>query len=180
MRYRLASLRRAVILTRVLGVLLVVLCVIIGTMRETSDGAQQTAQEDLRVQQGCVILQETTYARCGHKVVTRAHAQSHQVGMTRKALEETLGEYRMLSFMPMEITLSRQIALHCPAHYVVMPDVSGVLGIFQNSFGDALAFVRTLDVPMSDFDQTEQEALLQGRAFDSLADIEQWLEALGS
>ena len=57
-----------------------------------------------------------------------------------------------------------------------MPDASGVLCIFENRYGDALALVRSLDTPLSSLPESLQEELRQGKGFDSVEELERWLE----
>ena len=69
---------------------------------------------------------------------------------------------------------------YCAQHQVLMPDASGMLCVFENRYGDALALVRTLDTPLSALPEAVQEELRAGKGFDSAEELERWLESIES
>ena len=61
-----------------------------------------------------------------------------------------------------------------------MPDGAGVLCVFQNKYGDALALVSELDLELSSLPAAIQEELRVGIGFSTLAELEEWLESVES
>ena len=74
----------------------------------------------------------------------------------------------------------QQPNLYCPDHMVLMPNETGVLCVFQNKYGDALALVEELKTEVSALPSAMQEEVRRGIGFTSLAELEQWLESAES
>ena len=76
--------------------------------------------------------------------------------------------------------MEQTLDMYCPDHVVLMPDESGMLCVFENRYGDALALVHELSTPLSALPESYQEELLPGMGFDTLDELESWLEAMES
>ena len=76
--------------------------------------------------------------------------------------------------------MERTLDLYCPEHYVLLPDDSGMLCVFQNRYGDALALVKELNVSLTELPDAYQEELRPGKGFDTLDALTQWLESIES
>lgn len=63
---------------------------------------------------------------------------------------------------------------------MLMPDASGVLCVFENRYGDALALVRSLETPLSALPESVQEEVRQGKVFDTAEELERWMESIES
>ena len=98
------------------------------------------------------------------------------VGKGRAEAEAAYDLWQITSFSATELAMEQTVEIYCPEHQVLMPDASGVLCIFENRYGDALALVRSLDTPLSSLPESLQEELRQGKGFDSVEELERWLE----
>ena len=102
------------------------------------------------------------------------------IGMTKDELAAKYDQWVITSFSPAQVSMERALALYCPEHVVLMPDESGQLCIFRNRYGDALALVRELGVPLSDLPDDVQEEVRPGLGFDDEVTLEKWLESVQS
>ena len=139
-------------------------------------GGQASAQ----VEAGCELIQVLTYSRCGHEVTRRTPLPQELTGKTVKDVQTAYEGWQVTEFLPKRITMTRLFPLYCSSHVVLMPDESGVLSVFENKYGDAMAFTQSLQISLTALPESVQEEVRQGKGFDSLEDMEQWLESRDS
>ena len=124
----------------------------------------------------CQVVQHLIYTPCGHELTRRQPLPEELVGKGRAEAEAAYDLWQITSFSATELAMEHTVEIYCPEHQVLMPDASGVLCIFENRYGDALALVRSLDTPLSSLPESLQEELRQGKGFDSVEELERWLE----
>ena len=124
----------------------------------------------------CQVVQHLIYTPCGHELTRRQPLPEELVGTGRAEAEAAYDLWQITSFSATELAMEQTVEIYCPEHHVLMPDASGVLCIFENRYGDALALVRSLDTPLSSLPESLQEELRQGKGFDSVEELERWLE----
>ncbi len=134
------------------------------------------AGSQVRVAEGCELLQTLSYTRCEHTVTRRVAAPAELYGKTLAEVQPLYEEWQITEFGPTEIKMSQQPDLYCPEHMVLMPDETGLLCVFQNKYGDAMALVSELATEMSALPASMQEEAKRGIGFGSLTELEQWLE----
>ena len=61
-----------------------------------------------------------------------------------------------------------------------MSDGAGVLGVYENKYGDGYALRSQLDIPLTDLPETVRETVHLGVGFATTQEIESWLETLES
>lgn len=143
--------------------------------------AQQAASGSaLRVAEGCELLQTLSYTRCEHTVTRRVAAPRELYGKTLQEVQPLYEEWQITEFAPKEIKMSQQPDIHCPDHLVLMPNETGLLCVFQNKYGDALALVEELQTELAALPAAMQEEARLGIGFASLSELEQWLESAES
>jgi hypothetical protein len=142
--------------------------------------ANEAGTQPSRVEAGCELIQQMSYSRCGHNVDRRTPLPQELVGKSRQDVESAYDGWQVTEFLPKRITMARLFPLYCAQHVVLMPDESGVLGVFENKYGDAMAFVRSLETSLDSLPESVQEEVRLGKGFDTLADLEQWLENVES
>ena len=121
--------------------------VIMIAVGRTQTRAAAKAREN--VEEGCQLIQTIHYARCGHDVTRRVAADKEYKGCTLQQMQQAFSDWSITSFSPSEIEMSCTMQLYCPEHLVVMPDGAGVLGIYENAYGDGYALKAQLDIPLS-------------------------------
>lgn len=144
------------------------------------DAAQVGGESAILLAEDCALVQHMTYIPCGHDLTRRQALPAELAGKTRADLEAAYTSWQVTSFSAQEVTMEQSLSMYCPQHMILMPDDSGMLCVFQNKYGDALALVEALDLPISDLPDAYQEELRPGKGFDTQAELAQWLESVES
>ena len=76
--------------------------------------------------------------------------------------------------------MAQTLALYCPQHVVLLPDEGGMLCVFQNKYGDALALVKELDLLLTELPDAVQQTVRSGKGFATIEELEKWLEGADS
>ncbi len=124
----------------------------------------------------CQLIQKLTFTPCGHELTRRQTLPPELAGQTRQAIENAYDAWTITSFSSEEVRMAQALSLYCPEHVVLMPDESGNLCIFRNRYGDALALVKELGVPLTELPDEYQEELRLGKGFENEEALAQWLE----
>lgn len=135
---------------------------------------QQTTNAD------CQLIQHMTYSPCGHDLTRRQTIPAELAGQNREALAAAYDAWQITSFASAEVVMEQTLALYCPEHVVLLPDEGGMLCVFQNKYGDALALVKELDLLLSELPDDVQQTVRQGKGFASIEELEKWLEGADS
>ena len=144
------------------------------------DAAQVDSAAGETLLADCQVIQHMTYTPCGHALTRRQPLPPELVGKGRADVEASYDLWQITGFSAAELEMEQTLPIHCPEHQVLMPDASGLLCVFENRYGDALALTRALDTPLSSFPEEVQEELRSGKGFDSLEELERWLETAES
>lgn len=151
------------------------------TVEQPAPGADQVGSlVGTQVAQGCQVVQHLSYTPCGHSITRRMDIPTELVGKQRGDVEAAYDLYRVTAFSPTQIEMEQELDMYCAKHVVLLPDESGVLCVFQNKYGDALALLSSLETPLQDLPEAVQEEIRKGKGFDDLASLEQWLESVES
>ena len=162
------------------GAFLVFSAVVLALVLSWGTGVSAVSRSRGTVEDDCRLIQTLRYARCGHEVVRRITADKEYKGCTLQQMQEAFPEWDITSFSPAEIEMSRTLQIYCPDHLVVLPDGAGVLGVYENKYGDGYALRAQLDIPVSDLPENVRETVHLGMPFKSADEIESWLETLES
>lgn len=136
--------------------------------------------DTVKVGEGCELLQTLTYTRCEHVVTRRVTAPVELYGKTLNEVEALYPEWHITEFGAQLIKMEQQPDIYCPDHVVLMPNGAGVLCVFENKYGDALALKTELTLEMSSLPSAVQEDLQRGIGFSTIQELEQWLESVES
>ncbi|MGN0755168.1 MAG: hypothetical protein ACI4ME_12000 [Aristaeellaceae bacterium] len=135
---------------------------------------QQTTNAD------CQLIQHMTYAPCGHELTRRQVIPAELAGKNRETVSAAYDAWTITSFASAEVVMEQTLSLYCPEHVVLMPDEGGMLCVFQNKYGDALALVKELDLLLTELPDDAQQAVRTGKGFATIEELEQWLEGVES
>lgn len=135
---------------------------------------QQTTNAD------CQLIQHMTYAPCGHELTRRQVIPAELAGKNREAVSAAYDTWTITSFASAEVVMEQTLSLYCPEHVVLMPDEGGMLCVFQNKYGDALALIKELDLLLTELPDDAQQAVRTGKGFATIEELEQWLEGVES
>ncbi len=124
----------------------------------------------------CQVTQSLHYVRCDHTVTRRIIATENMVGEDFSTLQTEYEEWNIDGFSPKEIEMTRDIALFCPLHYVLMTDEAGYVAVFQNRYGDGMALMDSTLWTMESLDTATQEHLRIGMGFDTMEELRAWAD----
>ncbi len=147
------------------------------TLPET---AQVRSDAQLTTNADCQIIQHMTYTPCGHELTRRQVIPAELAGQNRETLAAAYDAWQITSFASAEVVMEQTLSLHCPEHVVLMPDEGGMLCVFQNKYGDALAMVKELDLLLTELPDDAQQTVRQGKGFSTIEELEKWLEGADS
>ena len=131
-------------------------------------------------QEGCELLQTLSYTRCGHTVVRRVTAPVELYGLPLADAEALYPSWRITEYGSGQIKMEQRLQMFCPDHVVLMPDGAGMLCVFENKYGDALALVSELNIPVKSLPAAAQEEVQMGLGFSTPEEMEMWLESVES
>lgn len=165
-----------------LALLMIVALVPKGTV---DDSAQpETAQVRSELQQttnaDCQLIQHLTFSPCGHELTRRQTIPTELAGKDREALSSAYDAWQITSFASAEVVMEQTLSLYCPEHVVLLPDEGGMLCVFQNKYGDALALVKELDLLLTELPDSVQQEVRSGKGFSTIEELEKWLEGAES
>lgn len=128
----------------------------------------------------CILTQKISYIPCAHSLTRRQVLPPDLSGKTRFDLEAAYDAWQVTEFSPAQVSMERALDMFCPEHMILLPDESGMLCIFQNKYGDALALVEELGVALKELPDAYQELIRPGKGFDSKDALIQWVESIDS
>ena len=147
------------------------------TLPET---AQVRSDAQLTTNTDCQIIQHMTYTPCGHELTRRQVIPAELAGQNREAIAAAYDAWQITSFASAEVAMEQKLSLYCPEHVVLMPDEGGMLCVFQNKYGDALALLKELDLLLTELPDDVQQTVREGKGFSTIEELEQWLEGADS
>ena len=137
-----------------------------------------------RTGEGCMLHRTICYAPCGHSVQRREALSTRLKGLTRGALEQEIGSVipgaKVTGFSAAEVDVTVSLDIPCPLHWVLRGGEDGMLGVWQNTSGEALSLVRSTEIAMKQLSDAQRETLKEGLVFDDVQALEGYLESLGS
>ena len=172
---------RSPLLAAVSVVVLVALAVFMlpGPEAESQLDAQASAGE-MVLSDKSEVFQTLTYTRCDHVVTRRLTAPVELYGKTLDEVAALYPDWQITEFSAAGVKMERKPDLFCPDHMVIMPDAAGFLCVYENKYGDALALVRELQIPLSSLPSAVKEEAAHGVGFSTAEEMEMWLEGAES
>ena len=146
------------------------------TVDDAPEIAQVRSDPQLTASADCQIIQHMTYAPCGHELTRRQTIPQELAGKGREAVSAAYDAWQITSFASAEVVMEQTLPLYCPEHVVLLPDEGGMLCVFQNKYGDALALVKELDLLLTELPDDVQQLVRQGKGFSTIEELEKWLE----
>ena len=136
--------------------------------------------ENITPEEGCELLQTLSYTRCEHSVIRRSAAPEEILGRSLQDVQALYADWQITEFSGSLIKMEKMMQLFCPDHLVLMPDGAGMLCVFENKYGDAMALVNELNIAVKDLPAAAREEAETGIGFSSAEDMEMWLESVES
>jgi hypothetical protein len=131
-----------------------------------------------RVAVGAQLEQTLNYQRCGHSVVRTVTSPPEWAGLSADELNDKIDmAWRVTEFSPERILMSENIMSFCPAHYVLMPDETGMVCVWSNRLGDGMERVYDTGINLTDTREDVRELIRVGRAFDTLDEAQAYIKS---
>ena len=150
------------------------------TADDSPEAAQVRSDSQLTTSADCQIIQHMTYTPCSHELTRRQVIPPELVGKNREDLAAAYDAWQITSFAAAEVVMEQSLSIHCPEHVVLKPDEGGLLCVFQNKYGDALALVKELDLLLTELPDSIQQTIRAGKGFSTIEELEKWLESSDS
>ena len=125
------------------------------------------------------LLLKTFYKGCGHTAVERRDIPEQLAGLGEKELMEHYPDWEAEKFQSDEIILFKKVEGACPGHYVLRM-LSGYVAIYMTAENGEETLVEVTDIPVSILRLRDQQRLREGILLDSMDEVNQYLEDLGS
>lgn len=136
------------------------------------------AADDSKIAKGAVVKWEYEYKMCGHSVFISCLADSNITGLTFSQLQAEYTEARIISFEPEKIVLKMSFECYCPRHYILKRYADG-LAVFRTIVGSyEQEKYREIPLRLDDLSADVQEVLEMGKLFESIEELEYYLEDL--
>ncbi len=142
--------------------------------------AQVRSDPQMTTSLDCQLIQHMTYAPCGHDLTRRQTIPQELAGKGREDVSAAYDAWQITSFASAEVVMEQTLPLYCPEHVVLLPDEGGMLCIFQNKYGDALALVKEIDMLLTELPDDVQSIVREGKGFSTIEELEKWLESIDS
>ncbi len=163
-----------------MALLLVAALVPRSTVDDSPDAAQVRSDPQMTAASDCQLIQHMTYSPCGHEMTRRQLIPAELSGKDRSAIASAYDAWQITSFASAEVVMEQTLPLYCPEHVVLLPDEGGMLCVFQNKYGDALALVKELDLLLTELPDKVQQTVRAGKGFSTIEELEKWLEGVDS
>lgn len=113
------------------------------------------------------------FSACGHYVELDP---PETAGMTRKEISENYSEYNIEIFDVDLVRLSKSVDAYCPEHYMIKAGDNCIIITRADSKNGLQKEVMRLMINLEGFDSDTLSEIKKGRAFDSLEEINTFLE----
>jgi len=150
-------------------------------MTDNSRAAEKGLDADTKdwvLSEDAMIVEVLRFSKCGHEVVSRRPADESEKGM---ALEEFKNNFPGWSMMLFEqhVQLVGQLDQYCPRHYMLLKVGQGVYAYNNRRRTERMELVKKLDIDAALMEQHHPQ-VNEGMIFDSLDELEMFLESFGS
>jgi hypothetical protein len=136
------------------------------------------AADDSKIAKGAVVKWEYEYRMCGHIVYLSCMADDHIIGLTFSQLQAEYPDARIISFEPEMVSLKLGFDCYCPRHYI-LKRYKEELAVLRTILGsDEQETYRKVPVRFDDLSADEQEVLEAGKLFESIDELEYYIENL--
>ncbi len=136
--------------------------------------------DDSKIEKGAVVKWEYQYKMCGHTVYLSCMADDHLTGLTFSQLQAEYPDARIISFEPEMVSLKLSFDCYCPRHYI-LKRYKDALAVFRTILGsDEQETYRNVPIKFDSLCAEEQEVLEAGKLFESIGELESYLENIDS
>lgn len=122
----------------------------------------------------------TYYALCGHKEIKRLPAGKELIGKSRSDIEALYPDWTITDFTSDCVTIEHSVALRCPKHYILKSKDQGLSVYRTDAAKLEESEVASFEMDVGNLPEDIQQMLSDGMVFETLGEIEAYLEDLDS
>ncbi|MDP2892580.1 MAG: hypothetical protein Q8O09_05540 [Bacillota bacterium] len=139
-------------------------------------GVENVENKAVVISADCVETVEYRYLLCGHTKYVKQKAGSEIAGLTEEEFRLRYPGFQMLQFSPTAIQGTVIINAYCPDHYILKA-IDGMVDIYRIKPGTGeFALYKRLGMHIEEFKESCKQGVARGMAFDSIEDLEGFLE----
>lgn len=120
---------------------------------------------------------EYYYIKCFHTEYIEAKADKNMIGKTGKEIA-TLYNAQLVSFQSNKIVLRKEINYYCPNHFILKKDGEKISIYKPKSGSSDLELIKNTGFSFASLNDNLKKEVENGKVFDTLEDIEYFLEDL--
>lgn len=145
---------------------------------EQSPESVAAGANDARIASGAVVSWFYQYEMCRHTESVRDIADNSIVGLSFSQLQQKYPDARIVSFDTDSVVLEKKLICYCHLHYILKKN-GDVLAVYRTKPGtDEVEKLREFKVSIDGIDEEEQKALITGRVFSDMQQIEHYVYKL--
>ena len=136
--------------------------------------------EEVRITGDTLMERVVVFGACSHETRILMDRTAYE-GYTREEVQKQFPSASIAEFTAARVTIIQSVDAYCPEHYLLKLQEDGTLAVTHT---DTQFFTEEVVAVLRDendvLSRPGYEALKDGVAFDSLAEIDAYLESLGS
>ena len=143
---------------------------------DTSDTEVAVNADDARIADDATIEWDYEYTMCCHHIYVSCAVSEDMAGLTFSELQEKYPDVIVIEFDTDELVLKKKYNCYCPEHYI-LKKYGDELAIYRTAVGTDKQYVYLeIAILFDAIEDDEQEVLEIGKVFNSLSDLEAYLE----
>lgn len=137
--------------------------------------AASNIPDEAAVSPGTTFVFRTRFTLCGHMIEKTAAASDAEVNLTEAALQEKYAGWTITRFTVPLIEMERNIATHCPKHYILGIS-NGNIAVYQYDEDGKKNMIEETDISIETLTPEDQKSLESGIIADTEDDLNLKLE----
>ncbi|GEM_PF-3063271 len=122
---------------------------------------------------------EYYYAKCSHSEYISVKASNDMIGKSGEEIADLYGA-KLISYQNNKIKLKKEINAYCPNHYILKKDGDNISIYKPISGSEQVEFTKATDVKFCVLSGNAKTEIENGKVFESIEDLELFLEDIDS
>lgn len=132
--------------------------------------------DDATIEDGATVKWDYEYKKCAHHIFVSCQVDKDMVGLTFSMLKEQYPDIKIIDFEPDKLVLKKSFDCYCPEH-MILKKYKDELAIYRTSLGtDKQDIYLKIHIKFKGLDADERQVLAIGKVFNSLEDMESYIE----
>lgn|GEM_PF-2530735 len=118
------------------------------------------------------------YKKCGHEITKTSRAVESMLGLGVVDFLERFPSLRIVEFSNENVLLERDIDQYCEKHYIIKLVGDNVMVLRSDAESEEFVVVRKTDLFREDLDSHSLMILQRGKLFNSISDVENYINSI--